>query len=260
MLARLRATAAFGIALAVLSAGVAQAVEVRVMSSGGLTAAFESLVPDYERASGNTVHLILGPSMGTSPEAIPNRLARGEIADLVLMVGSALGDLAAKGAVDPASRVDVADSRIAMAVRAGAAKPDIATLDAFRRALLAAKSVAYSDSASGVYIEREMYAKLGVEAEMRPKSRMIVAERVGNVVARGEAEVGFQQVAELLPVQGITYVGEIPDGAQRVTTFSAGIPTNAKEREAARGLIAFLVSVEARPKLVTSGLSPIVKP
>ena len=254
------AAAGFGLALTLLAVDAARAAEVRVMSSGGLTAAFESLVPDYERTSGNTVRLILGPSMGTSPEAIPNRLAGGESADVVLMVGSALGDLAAKGAVDPASRVDVADSKIAMAVKAGAPMPNIATLDAFKRALLAATSVAYSDSASGVYIEREMYAKLGVEAELRPKSRMIVAERVGNVVARGEAEVGFQQVAELLPIKGITVVGELPDGAQKVTTFSAGVPTNAKERDAGRGLIAFLVSAEARPKLVASGLAPIVKP
>lgn len=250
----------FGLALGLAALGAAQAAEVRVMSSGGLTAAFESLVPDYERASGNTVHLILGPSMGTSPEAIPNRLAGGEYADVVLMVGTALADLAAKGAVDPGSRVDVADSKIAMAVRAGAPRPDISTLDAFKKALLAAQSVAYSDSASGVYIEREMYAKLGVEAEMRPKSRKIVAERVGNVIARGEAEVGFQQVAELLPIKGITYVGEIPAEAQKVTTFSAGIPTSARDKDAARGLIAFLVSAQARDKLVASGLAPIVKP
>jgi molybdate transport system substrate-binding protein len=253
-------TAWLALVLGLAAAGQARAAEVRVMSSGGLTAAFESLVPDYERASGNTVRLVLGPSMGTSPEAIPNRLAAGEYADVVLMVGSALGELAAKGSVDPASRVDVADSKIAMAVKEGAPKPDIATLDAFKRALLAAKSVAYSDSASGVYIEREMYAKLGIEAEMRPKSRKIVAERVGNVVARGEAEVGFQQVAELLPVKGILVVGEIPDGAQKVTPFSAGIPASAREKEAARGLIAFLVSGEARGKLVASGLSPIARP
>ena len=123
--------------------------------------------------------------------------------------------------------------------------------------MLAAKSIAYSDSASGVYIEREMYKKLGLEDALRPKSRMIVAERVGNVVARGEAELGFQQVAELLPVQDITYVGTIPDEVQSVTTFSAGIPANAKDKEAGKALIACFTSAQERPALVKSGLEPI---
>ena len=110
---------------------------------------------------------------------------------------------------------------IGLAVKTGAPKPDIGTLEAFKRTLLAANSIAYSDSASGVYIEREMYKKLGLEDELKPKSRMIVAERVGNVVARGEAELGFQQVAELLPIEGVTYVGTIPEEVQSATTFSA---------------------------------------
>ena len=143
-------------ALLLLSAGAANAKEVKVMSSGGLTAAFQAVLPDCEKATGDTVELVLGPSMGTSPEAIPYRLSHGESADVVLMVGSALGDLIRKGAVDPASRVDVANSKIGLAVKAGAPTPDISTVEALKRTLLAAKSIAYSDSASGVYIEREM--------------------------------------------------------------------------------------------------------
>src|SRR3954447_9491177 len=227
------------------------------MSSGGLTAAFQAAIPDCEKATGDTVELVLGPSMGTSPEAIPSRLSHGESADVVLMVGSALGDLIRKGAVDPASRVDVANSKIGLAVKACASKPDISTVEAFKRTLLAAKSIAYSDSASGVYIERELYRKLGLENELKPKGRMIVAERVGDVVARGEAELGFQQVAELLPVQGITSVGTIPDEVQSVTTFSAGIPTSAKEKDAGKALIACFTSAEERPALTKSGLEPI---
>ncbi len=227
------------------------------MSSGGLTAAFQAAIPDCEKATGNKVDLVLGPSMGTSPEAIPHRLSHGETADVVLMVGSALGDLIGKGMVDPASRVDVANSKIGVAVKAGAPKPDIGTVEALKRTLLAARSIAYSDSASGVYIERELYKKLGLEDELKPKSRMIVAERVGNVVARGEAELGFQQVAELLPVQGITYVGTIPDEVQSVTTFSAGIPTSAKDKEVGQALIACFTSAQERPVLVKSGLEPI---
>ncbi len=161
------------------------------------------------------------------------------------------------GKVTAASRVDIADSKIGMAVKAGAPTPDISTLDAFKKTLLAAKSVAYSDSASGVYVEREMYKKLGIEAELAPKSRMIVAERVGNIVARGDAEIGFQQMAELIPVKGITLVGEIPPGAQQSTLFSAGIPVASKEPAAAKELIAYLASAEARPTIVKSGLDPL---
>ncbi len=248
--------AIFGLLLSVTAT---HAADVTVMSSGGLTAAFQAVVPGYEAASGNHVKLVLGPSMGTSPDAIPYRLSHGENADVVLMVGAALGDLVGKGVVEPSSRVDVANSKIGLAVKAGAPVPDISTPDAFKRALLAARSVAYSDSASGVYVEREMYAKLGIAAEMKAKSRMIVAERVGNVVARGEAEIGLQQVAELLPIAGITYVGEIPDAAQEVTLFSAGIPKTARDRTLAEGLIAYLTSGAARPILVKTGLSPIVK-
>jgi molybdate transport system substrate-binding protein len=239
--------------------GAAHADEIKVMSSGGLTAAYQALVPGFEKATGHHVETVLGPSMGTAPDAIPIRLANGEPADVLLMVGSALGDLVGKGVVGAGSRVDVANSKVAMAVKAGHPKPDISTLDAFKKTLLAASSIAYSDSASGVYIEREMYRTLGLQAELAPKSRMIVSERVGNVVARGEAEIGFQQVAELLPVEGITYVGEIPDAVQKVTVFSAGIPTKAQHPEAAKALIAYLVSPEARATLVKTGLDPIVQ-
>jgi molybdate transport system substrate-binding protein len=133
-------------------AGTAVAAEVKVMISGGFTLAYNRLVPEFERATGHKVVTISGPSMGETPQAIPSRLARGEEADVVIMVGYALGDLIKSGKVVPDNRVDLAWSRIAMAVRTGAPKPDISTVDAFKRVLLAAKSIAYSDSASGVYL------------------------------------------------------------------------------------------------------------
>src|SRR5579884_4071871 len=134
--------------LLLLPAG-ANAAEVRVMISGGLTASFNALVPEFEKQTGNKVVVAYGPSMGTTTNAIPVRLERGEPADVLIMVGYALGDLAKKGKVVEASRVDLVKSPIAIAVKAGAPKPDISTSDAVKRALLAAKSVAYSDSASG---------------------------------------------------------------------------------------------------------------
>jgi molybdate transport system substrate-binding protein len=240
-------------------AGTASGADVVVMSSGGFTAALKDLVPGFEQATGHRVRLVLGPSMGTAPEAIPNRLARGEPADLLVMVGSALSGLEAKGVVRADSHVDLARSKIAMAVRAGRPKPDIGSVEAFKRALLAAKSIAYSDSASGVYIETEMYRKLGLEDQLKGKSRMIVAEPVGDVVARGEAEIGFQQVSELLPVKGIEFVGTIPDEVQKVTVFSAGIPAAAHDAAAGKALLDYLWSPAAAPTVVKTGLEPITR-
>ena len=248
-----------GLAMLGLAAFGVEAAEISVMSSGGFTQALKELAPVFEKKTGHHVTVILGPSMGTSDEAIPTRVARGENADLVIMVGYALGDLVKKGVVKPESRIDLVESKIAMAVKAGQPKPDISTLDAFKTALKSAKSVAYSDSASGVYIEKEMYAKLGIETELKPKSRMIIAERVGNIVARGEAEIGFQQVSELLPIKGIEIVGVIPEGAQKVTVFSAGVPAAAKEPALGRALLEFLDSAEGRAVSKATGLDPIAK-
>src|SRR5882757_9677773 len=156
---------ALGFAAALLLAGGANAAEVRVMISGGLTAAYKVLVPEFERATGHTVLTAYGPSMGTTVTAIPVRLERGEPADVLIMVGYALSDLAKQGKVVAASSVDLVKSPIGMAVRAGAPKPDISSVDALKRTLLAAKSIAYSDSASGVYISTEMFQKLGIADE-----------------------------------------------------------------------------------------------
>lgn len=235
----------------------AQAEELTVMTSGGFTAAFKALSPQYIKDSGNTLNTVLGPSMGKAQEAIPNRLARGEHADVVIMVGYALDDLIKQGKVDPASRVELADSRIGMAVKAGASKPSIATEADLKKTLLAAKSVAYSDSASGVYIENELYKKLGIEQQLAPKSKMIERIPVGSVVANGDYEVGFQQVAELLPVNGITYVGKIPESVQSVTRFAAGIPKNAEHPAEAKQLLQFLSSQQAQDTVRKTGLDSV---
>jgi molybdate transport system substrate-binding protein len=250
-----RATAAMAAAL--IFSGVANAAEIRVMISGGLTAAYREMVPGFERSSGNKVITAFGPSMGTTENAIPMRLSRGEPADVLIMVGYALDDLAKQGKVVAGSEVELVRSPIGMAVRAGAPKPDISSVDALRRTLLAARSVAYSDSASGVYVGNELFKRLGIADQMNGKSRMIPAEPVGEVVARGEAEIGFQQISELKPVSGIDIVGPLPPEVQYVTVFSAGIATGAREPAAGRELIAFLASQAAAPVLVNSGLVPI---
>src|SRR4030088_2825181 len=179
---------ALGLAGAVLLAGAAGAAEVRVMISGGLTAAYNVLVPEFERLTGNKVLTAYGPSMGTTVNAIPIRLERGEPADVLIMVGYALGDLIKQGKVVADSRVDLTKSLIGIAVKSGAPKPDISSPEALKRTLLAAKSIAYSDSASGVYVSTELFQKLGIADEVKGKHRAILAEPVAGVVARGDAE------------------------------------------------------------------------
>jgi molybdate transport system substrate-binding protein len=249
---------AVGIAV-VLSVASVQAVadDIKVMISGGFSEAYRELVPRFEQATGNKVITIRGPSMGETPQAIPNRLKRGEDADVLIMAGEALDKLSADGAVVPASRTPLAKSLIGMAVRVGAAKPDISSVEALKQTLLNAKSVAYSDSASGVYINNELFARLGIVTQMQDKAKGIPAEPVGAVVARGEAELGFQQVSELLPVPGITLVGKIPAEVQKITLFSAGVASRAKSPAGAAALIKFLSSVESAPTIEKSGLEPV---
>jgi len=248
---------ALGIAALLWLVGAAQAAEIRVMISGGLSAAYNALVPEFERASGHKVSTAYGPSMGTTQNAIPVRLERGEPADVLILVGYALGELMKQGKVVPGSRVDLINSKIGVAVKAGAPKPDISSADALKRALLAAQSVAYSDSASGVYISREMFGKLGISEEMKDKAKKIPATPVAEIVARGEAEIGFQQISELKPVAGIDIVGPLPDALQKVTVFSAGIASVSKEPEAGKALINFLTSPAARDTIIKSGLEPL---
>ena len=248
-------------ALALLSAlaftSAASAAEIHVMISGGLTAAYKALVPEFERKTGHKVVTAFGPSMGTTTNAIPVRLARGEPADVLIMVGYALGDLIKQGKVAAESRVDLVKSPIGIAVKSGAPKPDISSADALKQALLAAKTIAYSDSASGVYVSRDLFSRLGITDQMKGKARQIPATPVGEIVAKGEAEIGFQQIAELKPVAGIDIVGPLPESLQKITVFSAGIASGAKEPEAGKALISFLASADARDALVKSGLDLI---
>src|ERR1700681_1088265 len=228
-----------------LTTGITSAAEIKVVTSGAFTAAYLELVPEYERATHSKLVTEFGPSMGTTHNAIPIRLERGEAIDVVIMAAPALDDLIKQGKVRAGSRVDLVQSNIGMAVKAGASKPDISTVDALTRTLLAAKSIAYSDSASGVYLSTELFPKLGIADQIKDRTRKIEADPVGGVVATGEFEIGFQQISELRPVKGIDIVGPLPAGAQRGTVFAAGIPATATHAEAAKALIEWLASPAA---------------
>lgn len=231
--------------------------EINVMISGGFLAAHRELAPEFERATGHKVVTVRGGSMGTNPNSIPSRLQRGEPVDVFIMVGDALEALVRQGKIAPGSRVDLARSSIGMAVRAGAIKPDIGTVDAFKRAMLNAKSIVYSSSASGVYLSTELFPGLGIADQVKGKSRMIEGKPVGAAVARGEAQIALQQISELLAVPGIDFVAPLPKEIQKITVFSAGIATSAKEPEAAQALIKFLASSAAAPAIAKSALEPI---
>jgi molybdate transport system substrate-binding protein len=231
------------------------------MISAGFYGAYSQLVPAFERSSGHRLVTTRGPSMGDSPEAIPARLARGETADVVILDGATADELARRGRVRADSKVELARSMIGMVVRAGAPKPDIGSVEAFRNTLLAAKSIAYSDSGSGTYLSTTLFKKLGVADEVAGKSRRVrgppSGEPVAAVVARGEAELGFQQVSELLHVSGVTFVGAIPAELQPGFSFAGVISTTAREPEAARALIRFLSSPEAASAITEAGLTPL---
>jgi molybdate transport system substrate-binding protein len=237
-----------------LLAGTARGVEIRVMTSGTFTAAHLELIAPFERATQDRI-VTAAMSMGTGPDSIPSRLRRGEPADVVIVADDALDELIKEGLVVAASRVALARSGIGMAVRAGAPKPDISSVDALKRTLLQARSIAYSRSVSGLYLSTELFQRLGIADRIAGKSQRIERERVGAVVARGEAEIGFQQVSELLPIPGIDYVGPLPPEVQKVTLFSAGVAVGARHSDAARALIRFLASPEATRPIAKSGWS-----
>jgi molybdate transport system substrate-binding protein len=244
-------------------AGPASAADVQVMISAGFHAAYSELAPAFERASGHHLVTTRGPSMGDSPEAIPARLARGEAADVVILDGGATDELARKGLVRADSKTELARSLVGMVVQAGAAKPDIGSVEAFKTTLLAAKSIAYSDSGSGTYLSTKLFAQLGIASEIAAKSRKVrgppTGEPVAAVVARGEAELGFQQVAELIHTQGVSFVGAIPAELQPGFSFAAALTSTARQPEAASALIRFLASPEAAPVIQKAGLTPVSK-
>jgi len=247
-------------AVALLVSGSAFAAEVHVMISAGFYGVYAELGPAFERASGHRLITSRGPSMGDSPEAIPTRLARGETADVVILDGGSADELAKRGLVRAGTKVDLARSQIGMVVRAGVAKPNIGSVEAFRRMLLAVKSIGYSDSASGTYLSTTLFAKLGVADQVAGKSRKVrgppSGEPVAAVVARGELEIGFQQVSELIDIPGVTFVGAIPSELQPGFSFAGAITAAAQQPDAARALLRFLASPQAASTILKAGLTP----
>jgi len=231
--------------------------ELRVMTSGAFTAAYLELIPRLELLTKKKL-VTAATSIGTGENSIPNRLRRGEAVDVVIVADGVLVGFIKDGLIMAESYTPLARSVIGMAVRAGAPKPDLSTVDALKRTLLQAKSIAYSASVSGQYLTTELYQRLGIADQVMSKSRLIGGgERVGAVVARGEVEIGFQQMSELLPIPGIAHVTPLPPEVQKVSVFSAGVAATTMDANAAHAIVRFLASPDAAQAITKSGLEPI---
>lgn len=222
--------------------------EIKVMLSLAFKEAYLELVPGFERASGHKVTNLWVPSV-----QMMNRLKSGETVDLVILSAALLDELIKAGLI--ADRADLAKSGVGVAVKAGAPKPDIRSGEAVKRAVLAAKSIVYSTGPSGIYLAG-LFQRMGIAERIKSKVRQVQGEPAGALVARGEAEIGFQQVSELLPVPGIDLVGPLPPDIQQITVFSAGVHVAAKRPDAARALVKFLRAPAAASVIRKKGMEP----
>ncbi len=243
--------ATFVAVVMVIGATTAQAAEVKLIASAAVKEAVLNLLPTFEKASGHKVTIIWA---GT--EAITKRISGGEVADIVLIAAPNIDTLIAEGKLVAGSRAEVAKSGIGVAVRAGLPKPDISSGEAVKNAVLAAKSVAYSSGPSGIYLA-DLFKRMGIADQIKDKvTQTPSGVQVGEVVARGEADLGFQQVSELLHLKGIHYLGPLPADIQHITVFSAGLHRAAPEPDAAKALVKFLTAPEAGPIIRKTGMEP----
>jgi molybdate transport system substrate-binding protein len=249
---RIRIVRSVFTAVALAAFPVASFAQVKVIISGGFTAAYRELLPEFERASGVTVTTSSGGSVGNGPNTIGAQIRRGVAADVIILAREGLTDLIKEDRTVPGTDVDLARSVIGVIVHAGAPKPDISTVDALKRALLNAKSVAMSSSTSGVYLTTVLFPKLGIADQMKDKISTNGAAAVG----RGEAELGLQQVSEVLPVPNVDFVGTIPEAVQYVTTYAAAVVKGSSQVEVSKRLIAFLSSQGAAAAIKKSGMEP----
>jgi molybdate transport system substrate-binding protein len=237
---------------AVLAVPTASFAQVKVITSGGFSAAYREAIPEFERTSGVTVTTTSGASQGSGPNTIGAQLRRGVPADVVIMSREGLGDLIAEGRILAGTDVDLAQTPLGIAVRAGAPRPDISTVDAFKQTLLRAKSITFAASTTGIYLTTTLFPRLGIADALAAKSTTAAVA----AVASGEAELAIQPVSELLRVPGVDFVGPIPADVQYISVFAAAVVAGSKEIDASKRLIAFLASERATAAIEKSGMKP----
>ena len=233
---------------------MADAAEIKVLSSNATKTLLEEIGPMFERASGHKVTL----GFGTSQQVV-KRVQAGEDADLAVITPEAIDQLTKQGKLVAGSQIEIARSLIGIGVRSGAPRPDIGTPDALRKTLLAAKSVTFSDPAtgatSGVHTAK-MFERLGIAAEMKPKYVLGDGNSTGPIVARGDAEMAIQQISALKPYDGVDVVGPLPDELQYLTILSAGVGVDGKSPDVVKALVAFFSTPEAIAVIKAKGLEP----
>jgi len=243
------ALCAVAAALAAVCAPAAGAAEIKVIASNAVREPYRELVPIFEKSTGHKVTIDWGGTVD-----IVKRIGGGEIADVVIIPAARVDDFVKEGRL--VSRIDLARSGVGVAVRAGAPRPDISSAAALRSALLAAKSIVLSSGPSSVYLPT-MFQKMGIADALKPKIIKIgPGLPVGETIARGEGEIGFTQMSELMSVKGVDYLGPLPAEVQFITVFSAGLHTAAPAPEAARALLKFLTAPKAALVLRSHGLEP----
>jgi molybdate transport system substrate-binding protein len=236
---------------ALLISAMANAAEIDVLSTQATQEAYLELVTQFEKATGHKVKTVFNGTLN-----VQKSLAAGERYDLIVMATPAIDEQIKLGKAVAGSRVDFAKSGTGVAVRKGAPKPDIGSIEAFKRTLLGAKSIGYSTGPSGVYM-LSVFEKLGVADQIKSKLKQTPSGVfVGTLIASGETEIGFQQIAELVHFPGIDYVGPLPGDLQRMTVFSIGVHAGAKQPDAAKALVKFLTAPAASPVIRKHGLEP----
>jgi molybdate transport system substrate-binding protein len=238
---------------ALLALPNASFAQIKVIISGGFSAAYHEVLPEFERTTGIKVTTTSGGSFGNAPTTIGAQLRRGVSADVVIMSREGLNELIAEGRIVPGTDTDLAQSPLGVAVRAGAPKPDISTVESFKQTVLRAKSVTFTSSTSGIYLTTILFPRLGIAEQLAGKSTTTGVA----AVVRGEAEMAIQPVSELLPVPGVDFVGTIPAEIQKVNVYAAAVVTGSKETGATKQLIAFLASEGAIAAIKKSGMEPL---
>jgi molybdate transport system substrate-binding protein len=238
--------------VAVLASPVASVAQVNVITSGGFAAALQDILPEFEKATGATVTLARGPSQGKGPNTIAAQLRRGVRADVVILSREGLDNLIAEGMIAAKTGVNLAQTPLGVAVRAGAAKPDISTVDAFKQALLRAKGINFPSSTTGIYMTDKLFPRLGLVRELAGK----IKDAGVAALVSGESEIAVQPVSELLHMPGVDFVGPVPAEIQFISVFSAAMVAGSKEPELSRRLIAFLESDSAKTAIQKHGMEP----
>ena len=231
--------------------------QMNVLISGGFSGAYEELLPEFERASGIKVATGSGASQGTGPQTIAAQLARGVLpSDVVILSREGLGELIAAKRIVAGTDVDLARVSVGVAVRAGAPKPDVSTVEAFKQALLMAKTVAVPGSTSGIWLTTDLFPRLGItemiNVEVTPRGTGAAA-----MVAAGDANLAILPTSEIMYAAGVDFAGNIAPEIQFVQTFSAAIVAGSREIEGSRRLIEFLTSARASEAIRKSGMEPL---